>query len=91
MRTKKEVYKKEQDDIINKIISIVGIENNKKITLYEMDDDTKMQKEIIDLIPNIRKYFSFNNLKAVGEPERIKRPWLSIIKQLTKDKYKLYS
>ena len=51
MRTKKEVYKKEQDDIINKIISIVGIENNKKITLYEMDDDTKMQKEIIDLIP----------------------------------------
>ena len=47
MRTKKEVYKKEQDYIINKIISIVGIENNKKITLYEMDDDTKMQKEII--------------------------------------------
>ena len=90
MRTKKEVYKKEQDDIINKIISIVGIENNKKITLYEMDDDTTMQKEIIDLIPNIRKYFSFNNLKAVGEPERIKRPWLSIIKQLTKDKYKLH-
>ena len=30
MRTKKEVYKKEQDYIINKIISIVGIENNKK-------------------------------------------------------------
>lgn len=36
------------------------------------------------LIPTIRKYFSFNNIKAVGEPHRIKRPWLSIIKQLTK-------
>ena len=44
----------------------------------------------MDLIPENRKYFSFNNLKAVGEPERIKRPCLSIIKQLTKEKYKLH-
>ena len=90
MRTKKEIYKKEQNEIINKIISIVEIEDNKQITLYELDNDIKKQKEIMDLIPTIRKYFSFNNLKAVGEPERIKRPWLSIIKQLTKEKYKLH-
>ena len=38
----------------------------------------------MDLIPDIRKYFSFNNRKAVGEPERIKRPWLSIIKPINK-------
>ena len=44
----------------------------------------------MDLIPTIRKYFSFNNLKAVGEPERIKRPWLSIIKKLTKKQYILH-
>lgn len=90
MRTKKEVYKKEQDEIIHKITSIVGIEDNTQITLYELDNDIKKQKEIMDLIPDIRKYFSFNNLKAVGEPERIKRPWLSIIKQLTKEQYKLH-
>jgi hypothetical protein len=90
MRTKKEVYKKEQDEIIYKIISIVGIEDNTQITLYELDNDIKKQKEIMDLIPDIRKYFSFNNLKAVGEPKRIKRPWLSIIKQLTKEKYTLH-
>jgi len=90
MRTKKEVYKKEQDEIIHKIISIVGIEDNTQITLYELDNDIKKQKEIMDLIPDIRKYFSFNNLKAVGEPKRIKRPWLSIIKQLTKKYYTLH-
>jgi len=90
MKTKKEVYKKEQDEIIHKIISIVGIEDNTQITLYELDNDIKKQKEIMDLIPDIRKYFSFNNLKAVGEPERIKRPWLSIIKQLTKKQYTLH-
>lgn len=89
MRTKKEVYKKDQEEIIDKIIKIFGIENKKQITLYELDNDLKIQKEIMDLIPEIRKYFSFNCLKAVGEPERIKRPWLSIMKQLTKEKYKL--
>lgn len=47
----------------------------------------KNKKKIIELIPDIRKYFSFNSIKAVGEPHRIKRPWLSIIKQITKLKY----
>ena len=89
MRTKKEVYKKDQENIIDKIIDIIGIEDEKQITLYSLDHDLKMQKQIMDLIPEIRKYFSFNSLKAVGEPERIKRPWLSIIKQLTKSRYKL--
>lgn len=89
MRTKNEVYKKDQEKIINKIIKIVGIENEKQITLYEMDNNEKMQKEIMDLIPEIRKYFCYNNIKAVGEPHRIKRPWLSIIKTLTKSRYKI--
>ena len=89
MRTKNEVYKKDQEAIIDTIIKIVGIEDNRQITLYEMDNNEKMQKEIMDLIPEIRKYFYYNNIKAVGEPHRIKRPWLSIIKTLTKSKYKM--
>jgi len=28
-------------------------------------------------------------MKAVGEPERIKRPWLSIIKKLVQPKYSI--
>jgi hypothetical protein len=28
-------------------------------------------------------------MKAVGEPERIKRPWLSIIKNLVQPKYSI--
>lgn len=91
MRTKAEVYKKDQEEIINKIIDIVGINKDKKITLYELDNDTELQTKIMDLIPTIRKYFSFNNIKAVGEPHRIKRPWLSIIKQLTKSKFTISS
>lgn len=89
MRTKKEVYHHDQEDIINTIINILEFNDQKTITLYELDNDLEKQQKIMDLIPNIRKYFSFNNWKAVGEPERFKRPWLSIIRQLTKSKYQM--
>jgi hypothetical protein len=87
MRLKSELYKKEQDDIIDKIISILDLENKNTYTLYELDQNEEIQTRIMKLIPEIRKWFAFNNMKAVGEPERIKRPWLSIIKYLTKSNY----
>jgi hypothetical protein len=82
-----ELYKKEQDGIIDKIISILDLENKNTYTLYELDKNEELQKQIMELIPEIRKWFAFNNMKAVGEPERIKRPWLSIVKNLLKSKY----
>lgn len=86
MRLKSELYKKEQDNITDKIISILDLENNNTYTLYELDQNGEIQKQIMELIPEIRKWFAFNNMKAVGEPERIKRPWLSIIKKLVQPK-----
>jgi hypothetical protein len=37
MRLKSELYKKEQDDITDKIISILDLENKNRYTLYELD------------------------------------------------------
>jgi len=91
MRLKSELYKKEQDEIIDKICKILDLENKNTYTLYEFDNNKEIQEKIMELIPEIRKWFSFNNMKAVGEPEKRKRPWLSIIKQLTKEKYRLES
>ena len=91
MRLKSELYKKEQDEIIDKIISILDLENKNTYTLYELDKNEEIQKQIMELIPEIRKYYSFNGIKAVGEPTKIKRPWLSIIKHLIKSKYNMES
>ena len=91
MRLKSELYKKEQEEIVDKIILILDLENKNTYTLYELDNNENIQKQIMDLIPEIRKWFSFNNIKAVGEPTKRKRPWLSIIKQLTKTRYELLS
>ena len=43
----------------------------------------------MELIPEIRKYYSFNRIKAVGEPNKIKRHQLSIIKHFIKKKYNM--
>ena len=91
MRLKNELYKKEQDEVINKIISILDLKNKNTYTLYELDKNEEIQNKIMELIPEIRKWFSFNGIKAVGDPEKIKRPWLSIIKHLIKQKYNMIS
>ena len=91
MRLKSELYKVEQEEIVDEIINILSLESTNKITLYELDQNIEKQTKIMELIPKIRKYYSFNNIKAVGEPYKIKRPWLSIIKQLTKSRYKITS
>jgi hypothetical protein len=91
MRLKSELYKKEQEEIVDKIIKILNLENNNIINLCDLDNEYDKQKQIMELIPEIRKYYSFNGIKAVGEPSKIKRPWLSIIKHLTNKKYNLES
>jgi len=91
MRLKSELYKKEQEEIVDKIVKILDLENKTEYTLYELDNNEEIQKQIMELIPEIRKWFSFNGIKAVGEPQKIKRPWLSIIKHLIKLKYNIKS
>lgn len=66
MRLKSELYKKEQAELIDKTITILDWENKTYITytLYELDNNKEVQKQIIDLIPEIRKWVSFNGIKV---------------------------
>lgn len=89
MKLKSELYKTEQYEICDKIIDILQLDNDKSITLYELDNDKVKQQKILDLIPDIRKYFSFGSIVGASEPETTKRPWLSIIRHITKIKYQL--
>jgi hypothetical protein len=91
MKLKSILYKKEQDEIINKIIDILVLDYNNSIILYELDNDKIKQDKILELIPDIRKYFSFTSVIGASEPDKAKRPYLSIIRQLTKSKYNMLS
>jgi len=47
-------------------VKILDLENKTEYILYELDKNEEIQKKIMELIPEIRKYYAFNNLKAVG-------------------------
>jgi hypothetical protein len=87
MKLKSILYKKEQYELVNKIINILELDNNNSIILYNLDNDKNKQYKILELIPEIRKYYSFSTIIGASEPTKAKRPYLSIIRQLTKSKY----
>ena len=89
MKLKSLLYKQEQDELVNKIINILELDNDNSIILYNLDNDQDKQNKILELIPEIRKYYSFSTIIGASEPDKAKRPYLSIIKQITKSKYKI--
>jgi hypothetical protein len=91
MKLKSELYKEEQEEVINKLINIIKLNNDNSLVLYDLDHDETKQQEILNLIPDIRKYFSFTSIIGASEPDKSKRPYLSIIKQLIKSKYNIIS
>ena len=91
MKLKSLLYKQEQDELVNKIINILELDNDNSIILYNLDNDQNKKNKILELIPEIRKYYSFSTIIGASEPEKAKRPYLSIIKQITKSKYKINS
>ena len=87
MKLKSELYKNRQNEICDEIISILDLDDKHSITLYHLDNDIYKQKALIDLTPKIRKFFRFAYIAGVRDPEKIRRPYLSIIKSIVKLKY----
>ena len=42
MRLKSELYKKEQEEVIDKIVKILDLENKTEYTLYELDKNEEI-------------------------------------------------
>lgn len=91
MKLKSILYKEEQEELINEIINILELDDENSIILYDLDNDEIKQGKILELMPRIRKYYSFSTIIGASYPTKAKRPYLSIIRQLTKSKYKLNS
>lgn len=71
MRLKSELYKKEQDELMNKFIQIIDLDEKGTITLHELDTNKDKQNELLKLIPDIRKYFTYACIKGVRDPKRL--------------------
>ena len=55
MRLKSELYKPEQEAIIDKIVNIMELETKNNYTLNNLDKDIDKQTKLLYLIPEIRK------------------------------------
>ena len=87
MRLKSELYKTQQNNICEQIITILNLDYNNSFILKDLDNDLEKQKQILDLIPDIKKYFSCSTVTGVFNTENTKRPYMSIIRQICKLKY----
>jgi hypothetical protein len=84
MKYKSELYKTQQFELANKIINILNLDENNQISLYDLDNNKEKTNKILQLIPDLRKYFSFGTIRGIENPTSLKRPWMSIIRQITK-------
>lgn len=75
--TKINKYKKERDDILEKLNKILGISNTNNI-FYICDLTEDKQKEICDLKDKVKKYFEVSAYKIFSK--NVKREYLSLIK-----------
>ena len=81
MRKKSELYPEEQKMLLDRLLEISQIETR---NLNELDQDTDMQNDILEMIPEIRKYYSFDLIEGLRNPNACLRPWLCIIRGICK-------
>ena len=87
-----EKYENERKKLLEKMFSILGVNSeNNKFYLHELDSNEKKQQEILDLEPEIKKYFICGRWSCFKNPN-MKREALSFVKHVVKDMgYELYA
>jgi hypothetical protein len=89
MRNKSDLYKEQQILIVDKLINILDLDKDNGITLYDLDNNKDINEKIMNLIPEIKKYFRIDSIHGIRNTKNIKRPYLSIIRNITKIKYNI--
>jgi hypothetical protein len=85
-------YIQERNDILNKLFSILGInESNNTFLLHELDSNIDKQNQIFELETEIKKFFLCGKWSCFKDPN-MKRKYLSFIKHMMKDMgYEIFS
>jgi hypothetical protein len=84
-------YAVEREELIEKIVGILELDERNSFTLPSLDDDEEKQAKINGLLDDAKKYFVISHIDAINDPSKSKRPYLSIVKNVIKYKYELYS
>ncbi len=81
-----ENYTNERNELLQKMFNILELSKGHNIiSLNKLDEDTDMQQKILDLIPDIKKYFLCSRWSYFSNQHTVfKRSYLSLIKSVLK-------
>jgi|LakMenE01Jun11ns_1017448.scaffolds.fasta_scaffold9524562_2 hypothetical protein len=84
-RPKKEnLFKKERQEVLNKLNNILKITNDNQ-KFYMCDIDEPKQKQIMDLKNDVKKYFTSKSYNVFVKSDDMERNYLSLIKLIFKE------
>ena len=87
---KYKLYQQEQQNILDRLENILDFtEDRKVVSLYDLDNDDDKQRRILDLLPEVRKYFALSKSNVVNYPDTYQRPYSSIIRILLRQRYEM--
>lgn len=80
-------YVNERNELTQKLLKILNIdENNKTFCSFMLDNDKEKQQKILDLEPDVKKYFSTAHWSYYHKNSKAaERPYLSLAKSILKD------
>ncbi len=85
MRVKlSEQYVNEREEICNKLIAILKLDNENSFLLCDLDSDSEKQQAIMNLKDDIQKYFAVSAITPFIAGRECQRPALSIAKGILK-------
>lgn len=85
-------YEEQRKEVLNKLFIILGInENNNYFELKKLNNNIEMQNKILELEPEIKKYYNYSHWECFKKYEMKKR-YMSFIRYIIKNNdYKLVS
>lgn len=84
--SKKDKFVVERQTVLDQLYIILGItETNKVFYLEELEKNRDKQNQIIELLPNIKKYFSCSVWSYFSKPRYTGECYASLVKSLIKN------
>ena len=78
------LYASERKDVLNKMLTILGItDTNKIFYIQEIDADKSKIESILNLESDIKKFFAYSTWSIAVK--KVKKPWFSMVKSILRD------
>lgn len=79
-----EKYQTEREEICNKLINILNLDEDKSFLLCDLDADTEKQNKILEMKEEIQKHFACSTISSFKPNFECKRPYLNIVRSILK-------